>query len=83
MFGNISINRISKFLIKMVAECFVYWWRKIVKFFGNIKIIYVSMSNEFNVEFINIEILRNRALRKTKCGETSFFEEDENRTFDE
>lgn len=29
----------------MVAECFVYWWRQVVKFVGDIKSKNVGMSN--------------------------------------
>lgn len=36
----------------MVAECFVSCRRKIDKFFGDIKIIYASMSNRYNVRII-------------------------------
>ena len=36
----------------MVAECFVDCGRKIDKFFGDIKIIYASMSNRHNVRII-------------------------------
>jgi len=36
----------------MVVECFVCCLRKIVKFFGDIKIINASMSNKYNVKII-------------------------------
>ena len=47
----------------MVAECFVYCRRKIVKFFGNINIIYTGMSNKYNVRIIIAEYPRVTLLR--------------------
>jgi len=36
----------------VVVECFDYRWRKIVKFFGDLKSIYASISNRHNVKII-------------------------------
>jgi len=47
----------------MVAECLVFRWRKIVKFFGGIKIINTSISNRYNVQIIIALSLRVALLR--------------------
>ena len=47
----------------VVAEYFVYWRRKIEKFFWDIKNIYTGMSNKHNVWIIIAEYLRVILLR--------------------